>query len=162
MALAGGCCAAVPVAEGRREALVMEEVSKRDHGWCLPLLPYTGSTRHHLPGHKQASASPRGGCSLCRCLALLLPPPSTQPLAVRVPPQQRYRRSRGSRMQAGTPQTTLNPASKGCLGSQPTGRNNIRDAPSCFRFYFRIYKIPVSSILMSLFTCLHIVSKFQS
>lgn len=52
--------------------------------------------------------------------------------------------------------------SKGCLGPQPTRRNNIRDTPSCFRFYFRIYKIPVSSILMSLFTCLHIVSKFQS
>lgn len=52
--------------------------------------------------------------------------------------------------------------SRSCSGSQPTSRNNIRDTLSCFRFYFRIYKIPVSSILMSLFTCLHIVSKFQS
>lgn len=52
--------------------------------------------------------------------------------------------------------------SRGCLGSHPTSRNNIHHTLSCFRFYFRIYKIPVSSILMSLFTCLHIVSKFQS
>lgn len=57
----------------------MAEVSKRDHGWCFPLLPYTssvagttslGAGRLVPPGEEGAAST------AARCCSHLLPRPS--------------------------------------------------------------------------------------
>lgn len=53
----------------------MEEVSKRDHGWCPPLLPYAGSVPSPTSRGASRSVAPCRERSLRRC-SRLLPRPS--------------------------------------------------------------------------------------
>lgn len=128
------------VAEGRG--------SQRGGQEGLQRLPPSAPLHQQQPWRHLAGCEHVGAFLQC-CWALLSPPRSPAFLCT-------------SLLSKGTATAEAHTCNLGCPGSHPTGRNNIRDTPSCFRFYFRIYKIPVSSILMSLFTCLHIVSKFQS